>query len=95
MYGSVNDATLKLYWHTDSIAKQAIMLADKAGLRPRGHSKKVVKPNSQYSDNDIAEMNRKLSKKLANQRKERQAAKSDSDKAADIRIKIEQRKNGK
>lgn len=48
-----------MYWHTDSIAKQSIMLADKSGLRPKSKIKKTTK-----DDEKVAEINAEIGRKL-------------------------------
>lgn len=68
------------------------MLADKSGLRPKGHGKLAKTKSDSKLDNELAEYNKKLGEKLRLRRMTPEQI------ATEIRTKIEQHKlniNGK
>lgn len=63
------------------------MLADKSGLRPKGHSRKSQMAQSSYTNDSLAEYNKKIGERLKARRM------TPEKRAEQLRNKIEQSKH--
>lgn len=82
-----------MYWHTDSIFKQTIMLADKTGLRKRDQASSGG-GKSKYTQEDLVEMNRMAGIELL-RKLDKQGLLTEEEKADLIRQELKLKNDGR